>query len=89
MDDAFLDYDAEHMHDKSVSSVGICIEGEFIPEKLDAWLRNLMATKGADIFRSKGILAFLGDDRKFVFQGVHMILEMGSSTELGMTHADW
>ena len=61
MDDAFLDYDAEHKHDNSVSSVGICIEGEFDPEKLDVWLRNLLTTKGADIFRSKGILAFMED----------------------------
>lgn len=31
MDDGFLDTTAEHMHDRSVSSVGIVIEGEFIP----------------------------------------------------------
>jgi hypothetical protein len=48
-----------------------------------------MKTKGADIYRSKGILAFLGDDRRFVFQGVHMLVDMGSSQELGMEHANW
>jgi len=32
MDSEFLKTDAEHQHDKSISSVGIVIEGEFLPE---------------------------------------------------------
>jgi hypothetical protein len=36
MDDGFLDTDAEHKHDLSVSSVGIVIEGEFFPDKVRA-----------------------------------------------------
>ena len=88
-DEGFLDTEGEHMHDNSVSSVGIVIEGEFYGEKLSKWLNNLLNTKGNDIFRSKGILAFVGDDQKYVFQGVHMICTMGSSNELGMSHANW
>ncbi len=34
MDDAFLDTDADHKHDLTVSSVGIVIEGEFFPDKV-------------------------------------------------------
>ena len=30
---------------------------------------------GRDILRSKGILSFPGEPKRFVFQGVHMILD--------------
>ena len=33
MDDGFLDVDSEHLHDSSISSFGIHIEGEFIIDK--------------------------------------------------------
>ena len=39
------------------------------------WLQNLVASEGQKILRSKGILAFTGDDERYVFQGVHMMLE--------------
>ena len=32
-----------------------------------------MASKGADIFRMKGVLAIASSEEKFVYQGVHMI----------------
>ena len=34
-----------------------------------------MATEGKDILRCKGILSFKDDPERFVFQGVHMILD--------------
>ena len=70
----FLD-EGEHQHDLSVSSVGIEIDGEFDNDKLNAWLCQLLRTKGTDIFRSKGILAIKNDPKRFVFQGVHMLLD--------------
>ena len=45
------------------------------PTKLMPWLQNLVQTEGQKILRSKGILAFTGDDDRYVFQGVHMMLE--------------
>jgi G3E family GTPase len=39
------------------------------------WLQNLVASEGQKILRSKGILAFKDDDDRYVFQGVHMMLE--------------
>jgi len=39
------------------------------------WLQNLVASEGQKILRSKGILAFSDDDDRYVFQGVHMMLE--------------
>ncbi len=38
-------------------------------------MQNVVATDGANILRSKGILAFKDDPDRFVFQGVHMILD--------------
>ncbi|MFE6685721.1 CobW family GTP-binding protein [Streptomyces sp. NPDC057743] len=65
--------DTEHQHDTSVTSVGIEIDGEVDEGRLNAWLGALLREKGADIFRSKGILALAGWDRRYVFQGVHML----------------
>jgi len=89
MDEEFLDTDSEHKHDKSVFSVGFVIEGEFIIKKVTEWLSNLVRTKGADIYRCKGIFAAVGCDDKFVFQGVHMLLEFGTSRELGFKLPLW
>jgi len=89
MDDGFLDVDAEHQHDSSISSFGIHIEGEFQSRELNAWFGKLMREKGTDLYRSKGILAIAGSDEKYVFQAVHMIMNFGSSAELGMSHQPW
>ena len=89
MDDGFLDIDAEHQHDSSITSFGIHIEGEFKIDELNEWLGTLMREKGPDLYRSKGILSIQGSDEKYVFQGVHMIKNMGSSSELGMQHQPW
>jgi G3E family GTPase len=39
------------------------------------WLQKLVAEEGQKILRSKGILSFTGDEDRYVFQGVHMMLE--------------
>ncbi|MGC9544648.1 CobW family GTP-binding protein [Streptomyces sp. UG1] len=72
-DPSFLT-ETEHQHDTTVTSVGIELDGEVDDTRLNAWLGNLLRTKGADIFRSKGILAIAGSSRQYVFQGVHMLL---------------
>ncbi|GKQ40740.1 GTP-binding protein [Streptomyces sp. A012304] len=72
-DPSFLT-ETEHQHDTTVTSVGIELDGEVDDGRLNAWLGNLLRTKGADIFRSKGILAIAGSSRQYVFQGVHMLL---------------
>lgn len=84
MDSEFLDVDAEHKHDDTISSVGICIDGSILGEMFQTWLNTLLKTKGQDIFRSKGILSFFGVDYKCVFQGVHMILNIDK-----LTHQKW
>ena len=64
-----------HEHDASVSSVGIEDAAELDPKRLNAWLGDLLQTRGEDLFRCKGILNFRGSPKRVVFQGVHMLLE--------------
>ena len=45
------------------------------PNKVTNWLNDLLARQGPDILRAKGILDVKGEDRRLVFQAVHMILE--------------
>jgi G3E family GTPase len=68
-------YNPEHEHDEEVTSVGLEFAGDFDQQKLNAWLGELLMTKGTDIFRMKGIIAIQGEARRFVFQGVHMLFD--------------
>ena len=74
IDPDFLGEDA-HQHDDQVYSVALVEAGELDGEKLNAWLSELLRTQGPDIFRMKGILNIAGEDNRYVFQGVHMILD--------------
>jgi G3E family GTPase len=74
LDPAFL-AEGDHQHDTSVTSVGLEVAGEVDIERLNDWLGELLSTKGADIFRSKGVLAPAGSDTEYVFQGVHMLFD--------------
>ena len=69
------EYKPDHEHDEAVTSVGISIPGDLSEKKLNAWLRDLLMNHGPDIFRMKGVLSIKGDDRRFVFQGVHMLFD--------------
>ncbi|WP_308299003.1 GTP-binding protein [Streptomyces sp. GESEQ-35] len=74
-DDPTFLTETEHQHDLTVTSVGIDLPGELDEGRLNAWLGQLLRTKGVDIFRSKGILAIAGAPKQYVFQGVHMLLD--------------
>jgi G3E family GTPase len=74
IDPEFLNEDA-HEHDESVKSFAIVESGEIDGQKLNNWLSQLLQTKGVDIFRMKGILNIAGANERFVFQGVHMLLD--------------
>ncbi len=64
-----------HTHDDTVTSVGICCQGALDSKRLNDWLGETLRTKGADIFRMKGILNIKGSPNRFVFQGVHMLFD--------------
>jgi G3E family GTPase len=65
----------EPIHDESIGSVSLLHPGEVDPEKFMTWIHDLTQREGPCLLRSKGILAFRGEARRFVFQGVHMILD--------------
>jgi Putative GTPases (G3E family) len=64
-----------------VTSVSFISDTPLDMEKFQAWFGDLLRTKGQDILRSKGILDFKGEEERYVFQGVHMLMDaspMGS-----------
>ena len=74
IDPQFLE-EAAHEHDETVASIAIANEGIVNGDKLNRWLNQLVQAIGQDIFRMKGILNVDDEDRRFVFQGVHMTLD--------------
>lgn len=53
-----------------VSSVGFCITGLLDVALFNTFMSSLLQAKAADLFRTKGVLAFANQgDTKFVFQG--------------------
>jgi G3E family GTPase len=73
----------DHHHAEDVTSVGIRAPGDLDEKKLSDWLGTLLRTKGQDIFRMKGILAVRGRAMRFVFQGVHMLMDGRPDREWG------
>ena len=68
-------FNPEHTHDDTVGSIALELDGEIDRAALNTWLSRLLQTQGPDIFRMKGIVAISGEDRRFVFQGVHMLFD--------------
>ncbi|MDE2919030.1 MAG: GTP-binding protein [Chloroflexota bacterium] len=74
---------AQHEHDDEVGSMAIELDGDVDPEKLNAWLGELLRERGVDIFRMKGFISIAGESRRFVFQGVHMLFDGQPDREWG------
>lgn len=58
-----------------MQSVSFAHDGDVDPEKFMPWINDLVQQEGPNILRSKGILSFRNEPKRFVFQGVHMILD--------------
>ena len=65
----------KHYHDEEMQSLSLRSAKPLDATKFMPWLQNLVASEGQKILRSKGILSFTDDDDRYVFQGVHMMLE--------------
>ena len=70
----FLDGD-DHEHNDDVSSMSFELDKPIDPEKFNAWIGVLLQDKGPDLLRTKGILHYANEDRRFAFQAVHMIAD--------------
>jgi len=82
MDPEFLDTDAEHIHDKTIGSMSINVDGDVHMMLINSFIGGILQTLGNDIYRMKGVLAISGSPEKFVYQGVHMLFD-------GEFHGNW
>jgi G3E family GTPase len=76
------DHEHDHVAASGIASVSLSTERPIDPSKLLPWLNALTQARGPDILRLKGIFAFPDEPKRFVVQGVHMIVE-------GDTQRDW
>jgi G3E family GTPase len=65
----------KHYHDEEMQSVALRTDRPLNPDKFFPWVQDLVQKEGPSILRCKGILSFKDDPQRFVFQGVHMILD--------------
>lgn len=77
------EYKPDHEHDEEVTSVGVQIPGELDVQKLQGWMNELLATKGPDIYRSKGVLSVSRNPERMIFQGVHMLFNIQADRPWG------
>ena len=66
--------DDEHEHDDAVKSFVFKTEKAFDSVKLEEFLSAMIQVYSADMMRYKGVLNVQGQDRRVVFQGVHMMM---------------
>jgi G3E family GTPase len=72
-------HDHDHAHDHvaeaGIRGVSLTLDRPIDGQRVTQWLNNILQAQGPDILRAKGILDVAGEDRRLVFQAVHMILE--------------
>ena len=66
---------ASRLHDDDIKGVSLRFDKPLDTNKVSRWLNDLLALQGPNILRAKGILDVKGENRRLVFQAVHMILE--------------
>ena len=66
---------ASHHHDAEIGSIGIREDRALDARKVNDWLSYLLQSHGENILRMKGVLNIKGDDRRYVFHGVHMMFD--------------
>jgi G3E family GTPase len=69
------EFASHHHHDEEILSVGISDARPVDMRKLEDWISYLLQSRGQDIFRMKGIVNAKGEDRRYVFHGVHMMFD--------------
>jgi len=64
-----------HRHDATVKSHAFVYPQSFDGEKLAGFLKDYLGEHGDDIFRTKGIVSVANDERFFVLQAVHKLVD--------------
>ena len=62
--DFLTNFDEEHEHDQRTTSCSVKFAGELLHRALSQWISVLLRTKGADLFRYKGVMACKGMNNK-------------------------
>jgi G3E family GTPase len=65
----------DHAAEAGIRGVSLVFDKPLNGNRVTAWLNDVLQAQGPDILRAKGILDVAGEDRRLVFQAVHMILE--------------
>ncbi len=65
----------DHVAAAGIRGISLQVDKPLNANRVTAWLNGVLEAQGPDILRAKGILSVAGDDRRMVFQAVHMILE--------------
>ena len=67
--------DIEHSHDSTISSVELRLNANLDGERFFRWLNTFTQRERKSLLRMKGILSLAGEERRWVFHGVHMTLD--------------
>lgn len=70
-----LDGDDDHEHDDSIISISLTTRSPLDAERFSTWIRAFIMERGPDVLRSKGILNLHNQRQRYVFQGVHMVMD--------------
>lgn len=65
----------DSIHNAEVKSISLSLSKPMDRRKVARWLTALCKNRGQDILRAKGIIDVKDNNRRLVFQAVHMILE--------------
>jgi G3E family GTPase len=87
-EDSEHDHDHDHGHDHGhdeghrhahvlddIKGISLRLDRPMDGDKVSRWLNETLQSQGPDILRAKGILDVKGEERRLVFQAVHMLLE--------------
>jgi len=66
---------SEHSHEEGVTSISLTVNAPVDAGRFQAWIGAVLQEQGGDILRSKGILNYAGETRRFAFQAVHMMAD--------------
>ncbi|WP_372652168.1 GTP-binding protein [Halobacteriovorax sp.] len=73
----------EHFHGDEVNSISLEFSGALNPQSFEMFLNVLYSQYKDEIYRSKGILHFLGNDQRVLFQGVYSSLKFDHGRDWG------
>ena len=63
------------IHDAGIRGISLTLEKPVDGRKVTQWMDGVLQSQGPDILRAKGIIDVQGEEKRLVFQAVHMILE--------------